>query len=326
MKLIRRFLFVPPALVLLWIGASFWAGNQVAHPPRRPLHDYHLEYLASPASHGTRVSPFTTSATRTPCLLVEPLADGILGSRGETIRRQLSERGITLAPSGKIIGTLVLLHGRRGRKEDYLLIAERFAACGFRCVIPDLPGHGTHPDPLATYGLREHSIAEEMLDEAEQRYGFRATHAGLMGISMGGAVAIQTASRHPERWSALAVLSTFDTLENVVSFQAQRLVGPWLAQIWVPGAAWTYRSKSGMSLSSIRSIDAAASLSIPTLIGHGTADTIIPFELGQRLHASLPSSLPQEWVEIPDADHDNVLITDFPIYATLATWFLNHLE
>lgn len=321
---LRRFFCTFLFLLIAWVGASLWAGHQIAHPPRRPLQDYHREFLQDPASHGAQISTFKTEVSQTPCLLVLPLPDGEIGDRGRIIRQQMNDKGLQLAPPGAVTGTLVLLHGRRGRKEDYLLIAERFIACGFRCLIPDLPGHGDHPDSLATYGIREHTIAEEVLAEAERQFGFQAPRAGLMGISMGGAVAIQTASRHPTRWSSLAVLSTFDTLENVVRFQSGRIAGPWLSPLWVAGTRWVYEHESGIPLASIRSIDAVAKLTLPTLIGHGTADSIIPYPLGTNLNAALPSTTPQVWVEIPDADHDNVLITDFPIYATLAEWFLPH--
>jgi hypothetical protein len=35
--------------------------------------------------------------------------------------------------------------------------------------------------------------------------------------------------------------------------------------------------------------------------------------------------LETQWIEIPGADHDNVLITDFPIYAAIAEWMFKHV-
>jgi pimeloyl-ACP methyl ester carboxylesterase len=63
----------------------------------------------------------------------------------------------------------------------------------------------------------------------------------------------------------------------------------------------------------------------PTLMAHGTSDSVIPITLGRRLHDALPAGLETEWIEIPQADHDNVLITDFPIYARMAEWMLRHV-
>lgn len=320
----RRLVWLLVCGVAAWVAGSWWAGNQLAHPPRRPLQDYHREFLSDPAAHGVSIRTFTAGTFNTPCVLVEPLPDGGLGTRGRRLREQLTEQGVRMEPSGVITGTLVLLHGRRGRKEDYLLIAERFAAVGFRSLIPDLPGHGDHPDPLTTYGIRECEIPAALLKEAGTRFGFDGSKAGLMGISMGGAVAIHTAARHPDFWSSVAVLSTFDTLENVVRFQAESLVSRALAPAWISGTRWVFEKQAGIPLSQIRSIDHLPMIKVPLLIGHGTADRGIPLKLGQNLRTSVPKSVSTEWVEIPGADHDNVLITDFPIYATMARWFLAH--
>ena len=43
---------------------------------------------------------------------------------------------------------------------------------------------------------------------------------------------------------------------------------------------------------------------------------------GQRLYDSLPDTTTKKWQEIPGAGHDNVLITDFPIYAEIAEWMM----
>ena len=62
--------------------------------------------------------------------------------RQRQLRAQLRTRGLALPVYGNVHGTLILLHARKGRKEDLLPVAERFAAAGFRCLIPDLPAHG----------------------------------------------------------------------------------------------------------------------------------------------------------------------------------------
>jgi pimeloyl-ACP methyl ester carboxylesterase len=61
------------------------------------------------------------------------------------------------------------------------------------------------------------------------------------------------------------------------------------------------------------------------LVAHGTSDRVIPIKCGRLLYDALPSSIEKRWVEIPGADHDNVLITDFPIYAEMAEWMLHHV-
>ena len=321
----KRLMLALGTLVVVWALACGWAGNQMARPPRRALQDYHREFLSRPAAHGVVLKPFS-AVDGTPCMVVEPLAGVPLGPRGQAVRDQLSKQQMALPPPGTIVGNLVLLHGRKGRKEDYLLIAERLCAVGYRCLLADLPGHGDHPSALACYGLREEELPGTLLDEAAARFHFVASPAGLVGLSMGGAVAIQAAARHPGRWSALAVISSFDTLENVARHQGASHLGGFLGGLWQWGAGWVYRWQTGIPLASIRSIDVVPRLTMPTLIAHGTADRVIPMECGKRLFAALPPALDKKWVEIPGADHDNVLITDFPIYATIAAWMLGHVR
>jgi dipeptidyl aminopeptidase/acylaminoacyl peptidase len=61
------------------------------------------------------------------------------------------------------------------------------------------------------------------------------------------------------------------------------------------------------------------------LIAHGTADRVISIDGGRRLFDSLPGDISKKWVVIPDAGHDNVLVTSYPIYADIAGWMLHHL-
>jgi len=321
MPWLRRSVIVLLILLLIAIiGACIWAGSEIAAPARRPLQDYHREFLADPAAHGVVVRPFTLT-DGTPCLLVEPEPSGRLGARGAKIREQLTAQNFKLSAPGQTQGTLVLVHGRKGRKEDYLIIAERLCAAGFRCLLPDMPAHGDHPGTLATYGINESLIPARALAEAAQKFSFPPAPAGLMGMSMGGAVAMRAASGVVV-WKALVIVSSFDTLESAIEKNVSDRVGG----LWCLGAGRVYQWKSGHPLATLRSDQAAADVTMPTLMAHGTSDQVIPIESGRRLFAALPASLEKQWVEVPGAGHDNVLITDFPIYATIAGWMLRHLQ
>ncbi|MEE9352262.1 MAG: alpha/beta hydrolase [Thiotrichaceae bacterium] len=115
---------------------------------------------------------------------------------------------------------LVLLHGRNGRKEDLLPVAERFAAAGFRCVLPDLPAHGDHlqsPIQYAT-GASEKGFANRVLLDARGFLSNRNNgkdiddnNAGIWRMSLGGAYAIEAAASKPENWQAIIIVASFDT-------------------------------------------------------------------------------------------------------------------
>jgi pimeloyl-ACP methyl ester carboxylesterase len=210
------------AISLASFSLIWWSSHQVASPTRRALMDYHLEYLANPESHGIRIEKFTAS-DGTPCLVCVP--EGNPGRRGTIIRTQLGERDVPLPPFGGIQGTLVLVHGRKGRKEDYLPIAERLCAAGFRCIIPDLPAHGDHPHDIATYGVREAALPARVLDEASMLFKFDPEPAGLIGMSMGGSVAMHAMSEPEAPWKALVIISSFDSFPTVIKNQATRYSG-----------------------------------------------------------------------------------------------------
>lgn len=68
----------------------------------------------------------------------------------------------------------------------------------------------------------------------------------------------------------------------------------------------------------------ARQVSAARLIADRGRDQVAPMVSGWRLDEAVPEVAGKQWLEIPSADHDNVLITDFPIYATVAEWFLRH--
>lgn len=322
----RRILtFTALLIILAAAGLILWAGSEIANPSRRPLMDYHREFLSYPAAHGIVIDRFTAS-DGTPCLTCIPNPLGKLGERGTKIRQQLTARGLHLTPSGSIVGTLVLVHGRKGRKEDYLPIAERLCASGFRCVIPDLPAHGDHPGTLATYGIREAGLPARVLSEAAMKFSFNPQPAGLLGMSMGGSVSVYAADLPDAPWKALAVICSFDSFAKVVEGQASQYVGSTLGPLWVEGTDLVYHWKSGIHLSEIQPQRHAASIQIPTLIAHGTADRVSSIARGKFLFDSLPVATPKKWIEIPGAGHDNILVTSYPIYADIAEWMLRHVS
>ncbi len=320
----RRMTLAILILLTLLAVAWGWGGLEIASPARRPLQAHHLEFLQNPAAHGVRLSRFQLS-DQTPCLMIEPATDGTKGRRGLTVREQLKNQSVPLSEPGTILGTLVLLHGRNGRKEDYLLVGERLCAAGFRCLLPDLPAHGEHPGKVATFGIQEAAMPALLLREAAEKFGFSPQPAGLLGMSMGGAVAIHAAAREAAPWRTLVVISSFDRLDTTLKNNVSRKAGAWLGAAWLAGAEQVYRLRTGIQMAEIRSDRPASTLDLPVLICHGTADRVIPLASGQRLYAALKPAVEKRWIEVPGADHHNVLITDFPLYATLARWLLEHM-
>ena len=310
------------ACVATFLALCWFSSSRLICPARRALQDYHREILESADAHGMRIERFSTG--NAPCLMCEPVRAPGVAAKGRKIRDQLLAAGVQLAPWGEMHATLVLLHGHTGRKEDHLPVAERFCAAGFRCLLVDLPGHGDHPDAFASFGVHEAMLPQAVLREASVRFAFAETPCGLFGISQGGAIALQSAAMPEGKWFAVAGLSSFANLDDVVAAQARRLFGPLhsAAHSLVTGLV---RLRAGYEPADVRPLDAISRLRIPVLVGHGDQDRFVTPDHAKRLYEAVNPSVKKQFLDVPGAGHHNILVTDAPVYATVARFFLQSL-
>jgi pimeloyl-ACP methyl ester carboxylesterase len=309
------------------LAAFIWfAAGQIVQPPRGYISEYHREWLLHPEAHGMRITRDAASGGEFPYLLVEPDSSTGPAARGSRVREQITALGLQPPPFGEVIGTLVLLHGRTGRKDAMLAIAERFCAAGFRCVIPDLPAQGESSITVQTFGARsfESALPSVVLMDAATKFDFAPAPAGVFGMSMGGAYAVSAASKHPEKWRALVLLSTFDSLPLVIRARARRLVGPF-SLLCVPLVERVAQRRSGVCPAEIVPAQWATAISAPTMVVHGTVDPLFPPELGKRLYEAI-GSREKRWLEVEGGSHDRVLTTPMPLYATMSAWFLQWMD
>jgi len=98
------------------------------------------------------------------------------------------------APDGDAPGFLAL-HGFTGNPSSMRGFAEAAAGGGFHVELPRLPGHGTTIEEMDTTRWADWAGAAEA---AYERLAARAESIVVGGLSMGGALALTTALRHPE--------------------------------------------------------------------------------------------------------------------------------
>jgi pimeloyl-ACP methyl ester carboxylesterase len=210
--------------------------------------------------------------------------------------------------------TVVLLHGAGFDHTTWALHSRWFAHHGFGVLAPDLPGHGRSSGaPLASISDMADWTAA-LLDAAG------CAKARLVGHSMGSLIALETASRHPERVSALGLIGTAATMTvgpdllkaaeandhaaiDMVSiwglgFQAG-LGGSLAPGLWMLSGAQRVLEKCrpGVLFSDLAAcnayqgaLDAAAKITVPTTIVLGERDMMTPAKAGRALAAALPSS------------------------------------
>jgi carboxylesterase len=91
-------------------------------------------------------------------------------------------------------GALVV-HGFTGSPMSMRPIAEAFAAAGWTVDLPRLPGHGTTVEDMADHGWADWTAA---VDAAYTGLAARTDRVVVVGLSMGGSLAVWLGARHPQ--------------------------------------------------------------------------------------------------------------------------------
>jgi len=111
----------------------------------------------------------------------------------------------------------------------------------------------------------------------------------LSGWSLGAAVAVQVSASGEFQHKALLLVSPWSRLKDV----AEKHFPNWLVGLAVTEA--------------YDSVDAAARVTVPTLVVHGSHDLIIPLQQGYQVSAALATG---QLVPIPLAGHNDILTNE----------------
>ena len=122
---------------------------------------------------------------------------------------------MTLAHEDRGTGdAIVLIHGHPFDRRMWLPQV-RVLSDEFRLVAPDLPGYGESPSPAATVTMRE--LAEAVILTLD---AIDVPRAAIVGLSMGGLVAMELALGWPQRVAGLVLAAT--TVARVTAEEAER--------------------------------------------------------------------------------------------------------
>ncbi len=158
---------------------------------------------------------------------------------------------------------------------------EQFRRLGLNVLIPEYVGYGMSGGSPSERGCQE--TADAAHDYLVKTRGVPAGSLIVGGWSLGGAVAVDLASRRPP--AGLFMFSSFTSGVDM----AHRIV-PFLP------ASVLLRHR----FDNIRKI---RKITCPILIGHGRGDQIVPFEMGKRLAAAARAPVNTLWID--DADHND---------------------
>jgi pimeloyl-ACP methyl ester carboxylesterase len=181
---------------------------------------------------------------------------------------------------------LVLIGGLGVSVPDLRLLITAFAAAGYRVIAADNRGAGRSAKPPGPYSI------EQMAGDVAgllTRLGVERAH--VLGISMGGRIALALALGHPKLVDHLVLTSTGPRVPR-----HRWRVRAGLAVSRLP----VLRGKNPPPRDALRAqfeasgcYDATARLAgitQPTLIVHGRADRIAPVPLAQEMHAAIAGS------------------------------------
>jgi fermentation-respiration switch protein FrsA (DUF1100 family) len=157
------------------------------------------------------------------------------------------------------------------------------ATIGTNIFAVDYRGYGKSEGKPDEAGLYED--ADAAYDYLLNQRHFRAQDIIIYGHSLGGAVAVNLASRRP--CGGLIVQSSFTSARAM----ARRMFS-------LPLIEYVVKSRFD-SLQKIRDVH------VPILIVHGTRDEVAPFEMGQQLFAAAHE--PKRFFPIAGAGHNDVL-------------------
>jgi pimeloyl-ACP methyl ester carboxylesterase len=147
---------------------------------------------------------------------------------------------------------VLLIHGLGGTRRTWRHLIPGLA-CTHTVIAPDLPGHGLSDPPAGDYSLGAHACA---MRDLLLTLGY--PRASIVGHSLGGGVALQSAYQFPERTERLVLISSGGLGAEVT---------PILRAATLPGADTVVAGLSAIPAALTQRLFGV----LPALIGHSDA-------------------------------------------------------
>ena len=185
--------------------------------------------------------------------------------------------GWWLPAKGAALGSVLHLHGNAANVSNHLPLVAWLPAAGFNVLMLDYRGFGRSAGRPTLDGVVDDAAAA--LRYLRTRPGVDGARLIVVGQSLGGATALRLLARDSEGVRLAVIEAAFASYRGIARDAAVRSVV--LAPL-VPIAA------PALPAASHDPVVALASVRVPLLIVHGTADEVIPFGHGEQLAAAAP--------------------------------------
>lgn len=218
--------------------------------------------------------------------------------------------------------TLIVAPGLNGSLDSDLRYVPPLVDLQFNVLIFDFRGHGRSAGEVVSLGYNEVMDLRGALDWLEG-CGL-AGNVGLLGFSMGAAIALTTAARD-SRIRAIVADSPFVRLHPVVTTaMLARGVPRGIADVlgWI--GLWRAGIRAGGPLSLAEPDRWAADITQPVLLMHGGSDRLVSEVAIRRFAAKLAG--PHEIWFVPEAGHRELdLVRPGEYLERIAEWFQRFL-
>ena len=194
---------------------------------------------------------------------------------------------------------VLYLHGARWNLTGSVSRIERWRELGFAVLAVDYRGFGESTDVAPTEALA--------YEDAEAAWDYLARMAPgrkryIVGHSLGGAIATELARRRDDA-SGLVLEATFTSVRDMID-----------------QSPWGFLPVGLILTQNFDTLSKIGEVKVPVLITHGTRDSIVPVQMGQRLYEAANS--PKRFVRVEGAGHHNLSGAAFDQYrAALADLF-----
>ncbi len=212
-------------------------------------------------------------------------------------------------PYPEATSTILVCPGFRSRMADFLGISTLLWKAGHNVLVFEYYGHGTAVGTPITLGYREINDFLAAVAYAKERAPLN--HLGVIGYSMGAAVAIMSSARNAEV-EALVVDSAFATHRGVVEYNFHRKFRlPSAPFAWIADYVLWWRA--GYRFHQVEPLrDIAHIAPRPILIIHGGKDSIVDPKDATLLYTAAQE--PKELWILPNADHCGAYFEDRQAY------------
>ena len=181
---------------------------------------------------------------------------------------------------------LIYFHGNGSNLGDLTNLAAIFHQLEVSVLLIDYRGYG-RSSPIFPNETRVYEDAEAAWQYVTQTRKIAPDRVFVYGHSLGGAIALDLAVKHPEM-AGLITEGTFTSIEDMAGYMPALRTLP---------IGWIISQR-------FDSINKIESLQMPVLILHGTSDRVIPPSMAKSLFAAAPE--PKQLEIFDRAGHSNL--------------------